>query len=138
MDASEWSCKDFSLTSTRSPKTMCSSWGNSVARSSCQAASKKNAKNHFICWKNPFRTIHKHPFPLSVPNCIIQIQKNTEVMNIYSQLSIKSNPLKAVLGTENTHFLTHLPDQLAVIFVFCSILVLVSFIIPLDSVTIMI
>ena len=61
MDAYECSWKDFSLTSTWSPKTRwrvprgwwSSSWGNSVARSSCQGTSKKMQKNHFICWKSP-------------------------------------------------------------------------------------
>ena len=55
MGAYEWSWKDFSLTSTWSSKTRwtllrgwwSSPWSNSVARSSLQAASTKNAKNPF-------------------------------------------------------------------------------------------
>jgi hypothetical protein len=59
--------------------------------------SKKKLSFMLMLAKNPFRSIYKHPFALSVPNCIIQIQKKPKkVMNIYSQLSIKSNPLGSV------------------------------------------
>ena len=59
MGAYEWSWKDFSLTSTWSPKTRwtvlkgwwSTSWSNSIARPSCQTASKKVHTNPFFCWK---------------------------------------------------------------------------------------
>ena len=36
--------------------------------------------------KNPFRTIHKHPFALSVQKIIRNKQKNVEVMEIGAEL----------------------------------------------------
>ena len=68
MDAYEWSWKDFSLTSTWSPKsrwTVLGGWwsssrSNSVARSIWQAAIQKMQKNPFFAEKNRKKSYFKH------------------------------------------------------------------------------
>ena len=43
--------------------------------------------------KNPFRTIQKHPFALSVPNCIIQIQKTKKLWKFIPSSALSLTPL---------------------------------------------